>query len=173
MVRDSTYRTRLAVAGDAKAIARVHYDAIRGTAAAAYPARVIESWAKPPDDETSTNIRRALEGDEESFVVAEVSGTIVGFASVVTGDEELRAVYVDPRHGRGGVGKMLLIHLEQVAADAGCTSLTMDASLNAEAFYRREGYRVIEYGEHALSSGVRMECVKMTKTLPRSGSTPA
>lgn len=165
-MRDSRCHTRLAKAEDAEAIARVHYEAILRSAAPAYSAEVIQSWAKLPDDEKSARIRDAIHGDQERFIVAELAGDVIGFSSFVAGGDELRAVYVDPRHGRSGVGTLLLRHLEQIAAEAGCTFLAMDASLNAEAFYRREGYRVLEYGEHELSSGVRMKCVKMTKQLP-------
>jgi hypothetical protein len=37
--------------------------------------------------------------------------------------------------------------------------------VTAESFYRREGYEVIERGEHVLRNGQRMACVKMRKDL--------
>jgi ribosomal protein S18 acetylase RimI-like enzyme len=44
----------------------------------------------------------------------------------------------------------------------------MDASLNAESFYRKHGFEIIEYATHQLTSGQEMACVKMWKIL--SGS---
>ena len=41
----------------------------------------------------------------------------------------------------------------------------MDASLNAEAFYLNHGFAVVERGEHTLTTGARMRCVKMRKAL--------
>ena len=41
----------------------------------------------------------------------------------------------------------------------------MDASLNAEAFYLRHGFAVVERGEHTLTTGARMRCVKMQKAV--------
>ena len=41
----------------------------------------------------------------------------------------------------------------------------MDASLNAEEFYLIHGFAVVERGEHTLTTGTRMRCVKMRKAL--------
>ena len=41
----------------------------------------------------------------------------------------------------------------------------MDASLNAEAFYRSHGFTVERSGEHQLSGGLRMACIRMRKQL--------
>jgi len=43
--------------------------------------------------------------------------------------------------------------------------LTLHTSINAEAFYSKQGFEVIEYGTHRLASGQEMACVKMQKTL--------
>lgn len=89
----------------------------------------------------------------------------MGFGSIVPESEELRAVYVHARAGRCGVGSAILEQLELLAVSHGCAQLQMDASVNAEAFYRRNGYIVVERGIHRLSSGHDMACVKMRKTL--------
>ena len=52
--------------------------------------------------------------------------------------------------------------------DRGLLQLHMNASLNAEAFYRRAGYEVLEYGIHRLDTGLEMACVKMKKVLETS-----
>jgi hypothetical protein len=41
----------------------------------------------------------------------------------------------------------------------------MAASINAEAFYARHGFAVVERGTHRLHSGVEMACVRMRKAL--------
>lgn len=41
----------------------------------------------------------------------------------------------------------------------------MDASVNAEAFYRRAGYQFVDHGVHRFDSGHEMACVKMKKDL--------
>lgn len=37
----------------------------------------------------------------------------------------------------------------------------------AEAFYRRAGYEVLEYGIHRLGTSLEMACVKMKKVLAK------
>ena len=78
----------------------------------------------------------------------------------------LRAVYVHPRVGRRGVGAKILEQLEQAAVDLRLPELELEASLNAEAFYRRHGYEVLKRAIHRLASGHGMACVKMRKLLP-------
>lgn len=47
----------------------------------------------------------------------------------------------------------------------GATEATIDASLNAEPFYARHGFRSLAEAEHRLSSGGTMRCVRMAKAL--------
>ena len=102
--------------------------------------------------------------------VAEIDGQIAGFASIVPKESELRAVYVDPKFGRKGVGRMLLDQVEREARDRGLQKLMMHASLSAEAFYKRYGYIEIDRIEHVLKSGKKMPAVKMEKESFRDAS---
>jgi ribosomal protein S18 acetylase RimI-like enzyme len=43
--------------------------------------------------------------------------------------------------------------------------LELESSVTAVSFYRREGYEVIDRGEHILRNGQRMACIKMRKDL--------
>src|SRR4051812_44024354 len=76
----------------------------------------------------------AISSNREIMFVAEVDGQIAGFASIVPSLSELRAVYVDSRFARNGIGKMLLDKVEQEARNRGLHKLEMHASLSAEAF---------------------------------------
>jgi putative acetyltransferase len=95
----------------------------------------------------------------------EPAGQIIGFGSIVPANSELRAVYVDAAHGGQGVGRALLARLEELARDAGVAELRMDASINAVPFYEVNGFTSLERGEHVMSSGGRMACVRMRKAL--------
>jgi putative acetyltransferase len=158
-----TFKVRRGIETDAEGMARVHFEAVQGTARAFYPPEVIESWAQLPDQPRQEQFRRAISGGEEVFVVAEGDEGIVGFGSLAPGLQELRAVYVDPRVGRRGAGGRILAELERLAADHGIHVLHLDSSLNAEAFYARHGYEVVGRGTHRLSSGSEMACVSMRK----------
>jgi putative acetyltransferase len=161
-------RLRPGTEADAPGISTVHFEAIRGTAAAFYPPEIIDSWSRAPDEARFEQLRRSIAGGEAMFVVADDDGDVLGFGSVVPSSHELRAVYVHPRAGRRGIGARILEQLEQLAIARGVPELHLDASLNAEAFYARHGYQVIERGIHRLANGVEMACVKMRKSLVSS-----
>jgi putative acetyltransferase len=145
----------------------VHRAAVRGTAARWYEADVIEAWA--PHALQAARIeelsRRIESGEERAVVARDASGAIIGFGSIAPDARELRAVYVAPDHGRAGVGGAILRELEVQARRHGLVELAMDASLNAEAFYRRHGFASVGRGEHVLRGGQRMACIRMHKLL--------
>ena len=99
------------------------------------------------------------------MIVARTADQIVAFGSIEPASGELRALYVAPAHGRHGIAARILAALETRARRRGLTELHMNASLNAEAFYRRHGYAALGRGEHTLPSGGTMICVRMRKTL--------
>ena len=156
---------RPAVDTDAEPIVHTHFAAVHQTASDFYPPEVLESWSRQPDETRYQQIRQAIAKADELFLVAEDGSGVVGFGSIVPELHELRALYVHPRIARRGVGANLLVHLERLAVSRQCAYLQMEASVNAEAFYGRHGYEVVERGVHRLSSGHEMACVKMKKTL--------
>jgi putative acetyltransferase len=99
------------------------------------------------------------------LIVAKQNNLIVGFGSIASKDNQLRALYVHPSFGRRGIGARILTALEHEAKSLGLLYLQMDASINAESFYRKHEFEIIEYATHQLASGQEMACVKMQKTL--------
>lgn len=158
---------RPAVDTDAEPIIHAHFVAVHQTASDFYTPEVLESWSRRPDETRYQQIRQAIAKGHELFLVAEGLSGVVGFGSIVPAANELRALYVHPRIARQGVGANLLVHLERLAVSRHCPYLQLEASINAEDFYRRHGYEVVERGVHRLASGHEMACVKMKKTLPQ------
>ena len=160
---------RHATLSDAEELVRVHHAAVHGPEPSTfYTQNVLQSWASSPTDEYRVNqLRQAIENRKELIVVVESAKTagIVGFGSIIPSQKELRAVYVHPALGCQGVGSKILSNLEELALLHGVDKLNVDASLNAERFYSRHGYSVVERAGHQLSSGIIMDCVKMGKEL--------
>lgn len=154
---------------DVEALIRVHHASVHGPAPSTfYTQKILQSWSPSPTDTLRINqLRKAIENSTELVVVAESTenAVIIGFGSVVPAQQELRAVYVDPLFGRQGAGPKILSHLEALAILHSTDILHVDASLNAERFYNRHGYSVVQRASHRLSSGVDMDCVKMSKKL--------
>jgi putative acetyltransferase len=66
-------------------------------------------------------------------------GNYQGFATLQDGSK-LDLLYVHPYSARQGVGTTLVDALERIAASRGATSITVDASDTALAFFDQRGY---------------------------------
>jgi putative acetyltransferase len=153
---------------DAHAFLQVHHAAVRGIAAKDYPPAVIEHWAPLPITQKAVDAVRA-NCENETRILAEISGEIVGMGAIILAKNELRACYVAPDAARKGVGSALVQEIERIARERGLGRLDLDASLTSEPFYAHHGYDTRERGEHVLRSGQRMACVKMRKDLSPTG----
>lgn len=151
---------------DARGIMEAHRAAVRERANTHYGPEIIDAWA-PPDiaEERVQRLAERIAGGEFFTLVAETDGQIVGYGQVNPQKCVLGAVYVR-KNLFGGVGQRLLTQLIQHARDGGAKFLAMDASLNAEAFYRRNGFKTTGYGKHHIvSAGLDMDCVHMMMKL--------
>ena len=153
---------------DVAGIVRAHSEAIRAKAAAHYSAEQIASWTRANSVET---LEERLERERKTLAegkviafVAELNGNIIGFSMLVPDKNELRAVYVAPGEWRG-VGGLLLERIEEEARKLKVSYLECDASLNAENFYLKHDYEVVERTVHVLHDGSEVACVKMRKQL--------
>jgi putative acetyltransferase len=149
---------------EARRFLEVHHASVRGLAANHYPPAVIDDWASTFVDDGAVE-RFQLNPDRELRLVADQNGAIVGIGALVLVTNELRACYVTPHIVRQGIGTALVRAIENLAHDHGLLHLQLDASINAEPFYRSLGYTAISRGEHTRRSGLRMACIKMTKQL--------
>jgi len=151
-------------ADDARLFLEVHHAAVRRIAVHDYPPEVIQAWAPLPITQAAVEAVAANPEGEIRFL-AERDGQIVGLACLIIPNNELRACYVAPEAARTGVGKALVVKIEETARDAGVKYLVADSSLTAELFYRRLGYEVTEYSRHLLRGRWPMACVKIRKAL--------
>ena len=98
------------------------------------------TWTNPESHRARDFIADARQ--EEVYAAFE-DGRLVGIAALYRPAGFLHSLYVEPR-GRG-VGKALLDHV--CAAAAGPVFLKVqELNLRARAFYRREGFRLVERG---------------------------
>jgi GNAT superfamily N-acetyltransferase len=142
---------RPAVAADAAQIARVHVSSWRAAYRGLLPDRYLERLSA---EERERTWRRRIEGTlvEETVLVAERDGAIVGFASAgPTRDRdadpravgEVYAVYLVPEEwGRGG-GKHLLERALAALAEAGFAHAglwVLESNAQARGFYEHLGW---------------------------------
>jgi putative acetyltransferase len=94
-----------------------------------------EAWASVADDEEEFG--KKLAG--ELTLIASLKNAPVGFASL-KGKDHIDMLYVHPNAAGQGVASALLDALEKLAGARGATNLTVDASDNAQEFFRKRGY---------------------------------
>ena len=110
------------------------------------------AWNNPEKD-----IQRKLAVDDELFLVAESQGNIVG--SVMGGYDGHRGwinyLAVDPGQRKQGLGKQLMLAVEQRLLDLGCPKINLQIRTGNEAVM--EFYRAIGFTEDAcVSFGKRL-----------------
>lgn len=158
-------KTRFAVSEDAKAMARIHTEAIHAAGPPYYSDEVVTEWANPDLETVIAQIADCILNKGMLAIVARIDREITGYGLANLTKCYMGAIYVAPERMGGGVGSGILLRLEQEAVNRGVDHFYLDASLNSETFYRKNGYRVIERGSHTLQSGAQMICVKMEKAL--------
>ena len=110
------------------------------------------AWNNPEKD-----IQRKLAVDDDLFLVAESQGNIVG--SVMGGYDGHRGwinyLAVDPGQRKRGLGKQLMLAVEQRLLDLGCPKINLQIRTGNEAVM--EFYRAIGFTEDAcVSFGKRL-----------------
>ena len=117
------------------------------------------AWGAPRD---GTSYLEAMRHGRRFFVAVSSVGRVIGFSDAGEGG---LAVYVRGEAARQGIGSALLARAEGVLRSGGTKVVQIDASLNAEPFYAKHGYRSMGQDDHRLSTGLAMRCVRMEKPL--------
>lgn len=156
---------RPATEADAEFIARVRHSAIQEIAAAAYPREIIDAWSGPLTEAKYQRFREVICAGRELMYVAEHRSRIVGFGSIIPGNNELRAIYVDATWVRCGVGSAILRQLETVALECECQYLQLEASVNAKEFYLAGGYFQLAEATRGVGDHYAMACIVMRKPI--------
>lgn len=153
---------RPAGAADIAAMAALHRRSITLLGRSHYTAPELESWAAGLD---GAFYRRAL-ATAELFELAEAGGTVAAIGAAR--GQEVWLLYTDPDFAARGLGGALLARIEADIAARGHDTFTVRASLNAEPFYARRGYRAVKYYRHKTRGGLRLGAVRMEK--PAAGA---
>ena len=154
-------RIRPASSEDVDGIWHVHNESIRALCSGRYQPREISAWIafRPPE------AYRAALGSRNLFV-AESAGEIVGFGQFDPARGEVEACYVSPEAVGRGIGSDLLARMEGLARSTGHKVMHLNATLNAEPFYARMGYKRLGAAVHRVGDDVELDCIRMQKKLP-------
>ena len=103
-----------------------------------YSPEQLSAWAPDEIDAKDWTTRHA----RNETVVAECADAIVGFAEL-TPEGHIHMLFVHKDHQNKGIASTLLAEMEARARANSSTKLTTDASLTAEPFFARRGFRRI------------------------------
>ena len=122
-----------------------------------------QAWAAVADDEEAFG--KNLAG--ELTLIATLQNAPVGFASL-KGKDHIDMLYVHPGAAGQGVASALCDALEKLAGGRGAKNLTVDASDNAEPFFKKRGY-VAKQCNSVTVNGEWLANTTMQKTLESGG----
>lgn len=161
---------RSAVADDATDMVAVHYASVHAIPPGQYPVAILSAWSPTPDEQRREWLANLLAQDTTVCEVA-ISGNdaIVGFCLALPYQSRLQALYVHPEYAGRGIGASLLRAVEAHCRAVGADMLELNASFNAENFYRANGYVAIRKTMQPLTDGSAMGAVSMSKRLASGG----
>jgi putative acetyltransferase len=167
-VSNGTLEIRTAVQGDTTEIVHLRREAILSKAASHYDKIILEDWADAMGAaDRAARIARNISDPGFVVLVAEAGGGLIGFASAALAKNELQTLYVRPNR-IGNVGRALLAALEKIAFET-VPFLVCDASLNAAAFYKANGYIEECRKDHvSRPGGLTSRVVRMRKRRPNA-----
>jgi putative acetyltransferase len=150
--------------GDTPMLAAIFSAAIEELAGDDYSTAQLEAWAGTADNEEQFGKRLA----SELTLIATLQNAPIGFAAL-KGKDHIDMLYVHPSVAGEGVGSMLCDALEKLAGSRGANSLTVDASDNAEVFFKKRGY-VARQRNTVTVNGEWLANTTMQKTLETGGA---
>jgi putative acetyltransferase len=122
---------------DAPALLDLFRDTVRRVNAKDYGPEQIRAWASDEIDPEAW----ASRFDDRFVRVAEVSGTVAGFAELEP-DGHIDRFYVSADHQGIGIGSGLMEVIEQEARRLGIRELVAEVSITARPFFERQGFEV-------------------------------
>ena len=144
------YEVRSAEVGDAAEISRVIVRALRETNAKDYPPDIIarvELSFSPARVEQLIGLRTVFVG---------LAGERIAGTGSLDGDV-IRTMFVCPDMQGRGIGRSLLRAIEATARERQIAVLTGPASVSAESFYARLGFKAVRDAYHGTERTIVME----------------
>jgi putative acetyltransferase len=161
--KQNIMKIRSAMLSDAEKIYLTHKASIETLCAGHYSEQDIAKWIdilSPSIYENAIN--------EKVMIIAEDGDDLLGLGILDAVNKEICAIYIHPISKGIGLGKRILLELENRAHEKGIDYLTLCSTTNALGFYEHHGYNKEGHTFHELPNGVKLECTQMRKTLNKN-----
>ncbi len=145
--------------GDTPALIALFRETIHSVNRRDYSPAQLAAWAPAEIDEAAWAARQT----EHHTLLAEIDGATVGFAEL-TAEGHLHMLFVHKDHQGEGIASALLAAMEERASITGQSGITTDASLTAQPFFQRHGFRRLAEQEVGRNGQTLRNC-RMAKTL--------
>ena len=145
--------------GDTPVLIALFRETIHNVNCRDYSPAQLAAWAPTEIDEAAWANRQA----KNDTLLAEIDGATVGFTEL-TADGHLHMLFVHKDRQGEGIASALLAAMEQRAHAAGQSEVTTDASLTAQPFFQRQGFRRLAEQEVERNGQTLRNC-RMAKTL--------
>lgn len=129
---------RRATPGDALAIAMLYHDTVNKINSRDYTPGQVQAWAGDAPEEEKWRERQM----SRTTFVDEQDGIIRGFAELED-NGQVGAVYVHADYQRQGIASALLHEVEREAVARGASWLSTDASITAQPFFAKYGFKTV------------------------------
>lgn len=141
---------------DAPSIYAIHQASLINLCVTHYPLVTLQRWFAT---KTIEGYYSALDNGE--MFICEVEHVAVGFGHAIP--SEVVAIFVHPDFAGQGIGKLILNHALQCAKSDDDTPIKLTATLNAEAFYVKHGFKEVRrYSE--VRGDLEFRVVEMEKS---------
>lgn len=150
---------RPATPADAQVAYDIRREAVRHDCIGAYPAAQMLAWTAGSAEDGYAAL---MDGH---FYLGCIDGEPVATGMLEVKHREIGAIFVRPGYMQQGLGKQMLVFLEDLARNLGLEQVNLDATLNAADFYRRCGYVGEATALYHSPRGIDLACVPMTKAL--------
>jgi [ribosomal protein S18]-alanine N-acetyltransferase len=105
----------------------------------------LRGWTWPPE-----RVAKSIKARDTNVLVADVGRSLIAFAIMDFGDTtaHLSLLAVKPSHQRCGIGRQLMVWMEEAALAAGIATVSLELRSNnfaARTFYRMLGYKELSY----------------------------
>lgn len=145
---------------DSEKIAETHRASIKALCSGYYSTEKIDGWIDLLSPDIYENAIK-----EKAMILAQEGDNIIGFGILDIENLEIGALYIHPDTKGTGTGKKLLQELEDTARENDADHLALCSTLNAFDFYFYNGYEGREKTFHILPNDIRLECIRMHKSL--------
>ena len=155
---------RRAQAGDRDGIWTVFLTSVLELCGTHYERDEVLAWARSAEPETFGGSILTL-----PTLVAEEADRIIAFGQFNPEQAEVMALFVAPGGAGCGIGRTLLRMFEEMALEKGIGWMQMGSTLNAVAFFEKEGYKQARMEQLQLADGTTLPRIRMSKSFPEKG----